>query len=173
MTEETIQTHHQSEEQEAGEARKKFMILTLRGNLYSVPLTDVKEVVTSYNITPVPKLPVHYKGVINLRGQIVTVIDLGKKLGFADVEFIEKMTCVVIFQVEDIVLGALVDEVVAVESYKTSAIQFSTKAAESTTKDKEISRVIRAENGSLIMLIDVEKALGLEQIRAMRDTLVS
>ncbi len=155
--------------EEESDRRDKYMVFSLRGKLHCMLLSNIKEVVTTFKITPLPKMESHYHGVINLRGQIVTVLDLGKKLNYVPIQIVEKKSCIIIIQVEDLVLGALVDEVLSVELFKRSESQFSTLSGDHPSgREKGVSRVIRPEKGGLILQVDVERAFDIHQIRNLK-----
>jgi purine-binding chemotaxis protein CheW len=64
---------------------KRYIAFLLGDEQYAIPLLQVKEVIEMSRPTPIPQTPPYFKGVINLRGQVISVIDLRLKLGMAEV----------------------------------------------------------------------------------------
>ncbi|RMG00321.1 MAG: hypothetical protein D6726_11430, partial [Nitrospirae bacterium] len=65
-------------------ALEEFLLFRLGGELYSIPMKRIQEIINIYGITPVPRSPEHLKGIISLRGKIIPVIDLKKLLSITD-----------------------------------------------------------------------------------------
>lgn len=75
----------------------KYLTFTLASEAYGVPVLKVREIITMLPITSVPQMPNHVKGVINLRGKVIPVIDLRTKLGLPDPPASEN-NCIVVVQ---------------------------------------------------------------------------
>lgn len=69
------------------ESLEKFLGFSLGTEEYAIPLLSVKEVIALPEITPVPFSPPHFLGIINLRGQIISVMDLRKKFALGEAKF--------------------------------------------------------------------------------------
>lgn len=95
----------------------KHLGMLLGGELLVVPILAVQEIVGNQDITPVPRMPVHVRGVINLRGRVLAVVDLRIRLGMEAVPP-TKRTCIVVAQVPGadgpVAMGLLVDQVTEV-----------------------------------------------------------
>ena len=131
---------------------------------FCVPLTSVREVVALPQTTRVPYTPSHFLGIMNLRGQIVSVFDLRLKLGQQAEKHAE--TSVIICDYEDLVFGVVVDFVKSVLSIDSSQIQ-EPPMVESKISTEYLTGVVERE-GRLILLLSLGKALSLEDIAAMR-----
>jgi purine-binding chemotaxis protein CheW len=68
-------------ETHAGKAAGKYLTFIMGGNAYGIPILKVREIIRLIDITPIPRMPEYVRGVINLRGKIVPVIDLRMKFG--------------------------------------------------------------------------------------------
>jgi purine-binding chemotaxis protein CheW len=94
--------------------RRQYLSFTLAGNDYAVAILQVKEILQYETVTPVPSVPRSVRGIINLRGSVVPVIDLTVKFGLA-VAPVTKRTCIVIVEAalegERTVLGFVADAV--------------------------------------------------------------
>ncbi len=100
------------------------MTFRLGSDTYAVPCTRVQEIMGVQEIKVVPSAPVFVKGVINVRGKIVPVVDLRLKLGFFEREY-KRRTCVIITQIENstaekLTIGIVVDSVAHVLTLKAS-----------------------------------------------------
>jgi len=83
---------------DAGSSRGKYLTFTLGGESYGVPVTAVREIIRLCPITPVANMPPHVRGVINLRGKVIPVVDLRLRFGLPAPPDHDR-TCIVIAQV--------------------------------------------------------------------------
>lgn len=104
------------------ETYQKLLTFSLGSEGYGVSIIKVKEIIGMMDITPVPKTPEFIKGVINLRGKIIPVMDLRIKFGMDEKEYNER-TCIIVAEVNikgsQKLLGVVVDmvsEVVTISS---------------------------------------------------------
>ncbi len=94
---------------------KKYLTFVLQKEEYGIGILRVREIIGFMDVTPVPRTPDFVKGVINLRGQVIPVIDLRKKFGMPEAE-ITRETCIIVVEVkredEEVVqMGIVVDNV--------------------------------------------------------------
>lgn len=89
---------------------QQFLTFLLEGQEYGVELLNIQEIRGFSPITPIPNVPIHVRGVMNLRGTVLPVIDLRMKFHLPDVEY-TKFTVIVIITVADRMVGLLVDAV--------------------------------------------------------------
>lgn len=97
----------------------RFLSFYVGDSLYALELLYVKEIISMQQITVVPSLPHYIKGIINLRGKVVPVIDVRIKLNQPNPEYNEK-TCIIITEVNDMQVGLIVDGVAEVVSSSQS-----------------------------------------------------
>ncbi len=88
--------------------RDRYLCFTLGEQSFAVPITVVREIVEMQEITAVPHMPDYLRGVVNLRGQIIPIIDLRLRLGLEFREY-DRRTCIVIVAHEDKQVGLVVD----------------------------------------------------------------
>lgn len=93
----------------------KYLTFALAKESYGIDVLKVREIIRLTTVTPVPQMPAYVRGVINLRGKIIPVIDLRVRFGFADVQNTEQ-TCIVVAQVKlpderSTLMGLIVDGV--------------------------------------------------------------
>src|SRR4051794_19804258 len=108
----TPESHHESPDQSA-HLGGKYLTFALGRESYGMPVLKVREIISMLHITPVPQMPAYVKGVINLRGKVIPVVDLRVKFNLANVG-ISATTCIVVVQVagkpgESLLMGAIVD----------------------------------------------------------------
>lgn len=88
----------------------RFLTFYIGDTVYGLELLHVIEIISIQAITRVPNLPIHIKGIINLRGKIVPVIDIRLKFGLEERAYDEK-TCIVVVVMDDMNIGLIVDSV--------------------------------------------------------------
>ncbi len=95
-------------------SHQHFLTFLLRDECFGISINSVKEIIEYDNVTPIPLMPDFVKGVLNLRGDVVPVIDLSIRFNKAPTE-VQKRTCIVILEIifEDqiVTIGAVVDSV--------------------------------------------------------------
>ncbi len=84
----------------------KYLTFLLGHESYGLPVLQVREIIRLVDITPVPHMPAYIKGVINLRGKLVPVLDLRVRFDLAALEFTES-TCIVVTQVKSVSGGTM------------------------------------------------------------------
>src|SRR6185436_9426885 len=97
------------EERQAVEATEHLVTFLLAQEEYGVDVRLVQEIIRVSSITPVPRAPEFIKGVINLRGRIIPVVDVKRKLGLGDVDASSRLARVVVVRLRDRLVGVLVD----------------------------------------------------------------
>src|SRR6185369_655577 len=97
------------EERKAVEATEHLATFFLAGEEYGVDVRLVQEIIRVTEITQVPRAPEFIKGVINLRGRIIPVVDLKKKLGLGEVDLARRAARIVVVKLRDRLIGLLVD----------------------------------------------------------------
>lgn len=106
----------------------KLLSFGLGEEEYGLDILAVREIIGLIDITPLPRTPEYVKGVINLRGKIIPVIELRKRFGIASVEYTEE-TCIIVVDVpgagdsESRLMGVVVDTVREVLDIPTSAVE--------------------------------------------------
>ncbi|HLE09750.1 MAG: hypothetical protein A2504_14630 [Bdellovibrionales bacterium RIFOXYD12_FULL_39_22] len=142
----------------------KHLIFTLHEEDYGVSLGDVKEVISmANNIRPVPQAPDYYKGLINLRGKIISIVDLRIKLAVKADAYQEKKTSIIITEFEGIMIGSIVDDVKKVKSIPATAIE-PWRSESSKVDQNFITGVAKDDDGALTILLDMRKCLDIDEI---------
>jgi purine-binding chemotaxis protein CheW len=94
--------------QEEDTQRGKFLTLPLGNEVFGIEIKFVTEIIGIQSITYVPEVPVYVKGIINLRGKIIPVIDVRLKFKKPTVEYDDR-TCIIVIDIKDISIGLIVD----------------------------------------------------------------
>ena len=136
----------------------QWVTFRLADEVYGVNVMQVQEVVRVTEIAPVPGAPNYVLGIINLRGNVVTVIDTRTRFGLGTKEE-DDSTRIIILEVDNNVIGILVDSVAEVANLRTSEIETTPNLGnEDNARARYIQGVHSREDGILI-LIDVNKML--------------
>ena len=137
---------------------------------FALHVSKVLNILEMTRITEVPKAPVYMKGVINLRGMVLPVIDTRLKFGLTETVATEK-TCIVVMELklenDKVFVGALVDEVLAVLELEENQIQ-SPPSIGSKYKSEFIYGMAKHDD-SFIMLLDMEKAFSDDEIIELKE----
>ncbi len=137
-------------------ADHRFLAFSLGAEAYAVPLAKVREVIALGEITPIPHTPPHLKGVMNLRGQVISIVDLRTRLRMKPVEKSSE-TAVIILDLHPQSLGMIVDSVNSVLALGSDKIS-PPPDVESSLQADFIQGVARIDNG-LVLIMDIEKGL--------------
>jgi purine-binding chemotaxis protein CheW len=150
---------------------QQYLTFSVSGDEYALPILRVREIISYDGVTRVPRTPPFIRGVINLRGSVVPVIDLARKFGYAEVQQ-TRSTSVVIVEVlldtdsgeQQIVLGLLVDAVNEVMDLRPEDIQpppsFGTRV-----QIAFLTGMGRSGTG-FVLLLDIDKVLAAEDVVA-------
>ena len=150
--------------------QKQYLTFMLGGEMFSISILCIKEIIWYANLTEVPMMPACIRGVINLRGAVVPVLDLSNRFGKPSSPVI-KSTCIVIVEVptaiegEHLNMGVVVDSVQAVLEIPTSEIEPAPSFGAKIRPDfiEGIAKV----NGKFVILLNVNRVLSTEEIGAM------
>lgn len=138
---------------------KSYLRFSLHNESYALPLLSVKEVIAMPEITKLPNTPKHFMGIMNLRGQIISIIDLRAKFNIANSFGAE--TTVIICDIKPFCIGIVVNSVDSVLSVNDENIK-SKPEIESDKKTDYITGVVSVDE-QLILLIDIAKALDVAE----------
>lgn len=134
----------------------KFLTFYIAESVYGVELLHVLEIIGIQPVTYVPGTPVYVKGIINLRGRIVPVIDVRLKFGQCEKEHDER-TCIIVIDMDDMLVGLIVDsvsEVVSVDSEVLSDLPGFTNV----NTNQYLKSISKSEN-HLVLNLDCKKFL--------------
>lgn len=136
----------------------RYLCFNLGADEFAMPLLCVKEVIALPDFTPIPQSPAHYVGMMNLRGQVISVIDLRVKLGIKGSKSME--TSVVIIDLDENSMGVVVDSVNSVLSPPPEHISPPPDLTK-TAASEYVNSIYRRED-RLVLILDVFKILSKE-----------
>ncbi|MDT8403904.1 chemotaxis protein CheW [Sulfuriflexus sp.] len=144
----------------------QWVTFRLEDELYGINVMQVQEVLRHTEIAPVPGAPDYVLGIINLRGNVVTVIETRRRFALMERE-VDDNTRVVIIEVDGQVVGLLVDSVAEVVYLRESEIEKAPEVGNDESS-KYIQGVVTREK-ELLILIDVNKLLSTEEWQEMAE----
>ncbi len=149
----------------AEEAPAQYLTFSLHGEMFAVGILNVKEIIEYGNLTEIPMMPPFIRGVINLRGSVVPVIDLSCRFGNHTTE-ISKRTCIVIVEVQEgdfkHDIGIMVDAVSEVLEIPASEIEPAPSFGAKIRADFILGMGKVA--GKFIILLNIMKVLSVDEI---------
>jgi len=159
MTEETVS---------AISREGKYLTFALADEEYGISILKVKEIIGMMPITTVPQTPEFVKGVINLRGKVMPVMDLRLKFGMDEIEYTER-TCIIVVEIEGqagiVLIGIVVDAVSEVLNIRGEDIEDTPTFGTNLNTDY-ILGMAKMEGGVKILL-DIGKVLSEEEVVAL------
>lgn len=153
--------HDESEQVE--EKAISFLRFSLHDENFAVPLLAVKEVIAMPEVTSIPNTPKYFMGIMNLRGQIISIIDLRIKLNIKNDYNHE--TTVIICEMKPYCVGIVVNSVDSVLNLLPSSIKEKPEIKSQHSTDY-ITGVVNVEN-DIILLVDLLKALDMNDRELM------
>lgn len=141
----------------------RFIEFSLGAEDYAIPLLMVREVISVPDTTPIPKSPPHFLGIMNLRGQVISIVDLRKKLK-VDVKT-NKEEAVIIVDIGGMNIGVVVDSINKVLAFSSEDVS-EMPEVENQNNTQYIFGVYKKEH-SLTILLDIAKVLDLKDMEAI------
>lgn len=153
------------------ESQFQLVTFQLGAELYGVDIMDVKEIVKIQNVRPIPNAPYYVEGIINLRSEIIPIIDLHKRFHLKTLEgtdgYDEFEGGFIILNIEKNKIGIIIDRVARVVQVKQADIQEPPQML-SGIGTEYIKGVIREEIGYLIML-DIRRLFNPKELQKIID----
>lgn len=151
---------------ECNERGGKYLTFSLAAESYGLEILKVQEIIGMMNVTRVPRTPEFIRGVINLRGKVIPVIDLRKKLQFegrADTE----RTCIIVVQVQStdsaVTMGIIVDSVSDVTYIATEQIESAPEFGSSVSTEFILG--MGKVGQKVIILLDADRILSQPELQ--------
>ena len=164
MAEETTLGNSETEDTQ----KDKYLTFHLAGEDYGIEIQYVIEIIGIQTITDVPDMPSFIRGVINLRGKVVPIMDVRARFGLDDREYDER-TCIIVVNIDGTEVGLVVDEVSEVMDIPDAHVE----PAPRTHKNSEDSFIqgMGKVNNDVKILLDVHKLLFSGEMMALTDAL--
>ncbi len=138
----------------------QWVTFRLASETYGVNVMQVQEVLRYTEIAPVPGAPHYVLGIINLRGNVVTVIDTCQRFGLPPIEVTDS-TRIVIIEANQQVIGILVDSVAEVVYLRASEIEIAPNVG--NEESAKFIQGVTHRDGELLILVDLNKLLDEEE----------
>src|SRR5512136_2571787 len=147
------------------EQQHQYLTFMLNSEIFAIGILRIKEIIEYGNLTEVPRMPSFIRGVINLRGAVVPVIDLGSRFG-KQASAVSRRTCIVIIEVqhegEQQVVGVMVDAVNEVLDIPASEIEPAPAFGAKIRTD--FIRGMGKVDGKFVIILNVDHVLSLEEM---------
>lgn len=147
----------------------KYLTFSLEGEEYGIGILKIKEIIGLMPITRVPKTPPFVKGVINLRGKVIPIMDLRLRFGMEPAEYTER-TCIIVVEMAsakgDIMIGLIVDSVSEVLNIKHEDIEQTPSFG--TKLDTEYILGMAKVNKGVKILLNIDRVLTDAEIAQVR-----
>ena len=149
----------------------KYLTFVLGSECYAIAVLRIREIIRLLDITAVPQMPRYIKGVINLRGRVIPIVDLRIKFGLTEVKNTER-TCIVVVQITHpsglkSQMGLLVDAVEDVLNLSAREIEKTPEFG--ATLDTEYILAMANVKGSVKTLLDIDKVVAAEYIQRVEE----
>ncbi len=152
----------------SGSELNQYLTFTLGDELFAMDIGSVREILDDKNITKIPRTPSYMRGVINLRGHAVPVVDLRLKFGMSRTEM-NVNTCIIITEVslgeENAVVGALADSVQEVLEIEPNQIDPPPKMG--TAINVKFIKGMGKRHERFIMILDINQLFSAEELAAV------
>ncbi len=148
----------------------KYLTVVLENEAYGIAVLKVREIMRLQKITPVPQMPAFVKGVINLRGRVIPVVDLRVKFGLK-AEFAER-TCIVVVQVklpsdQVVQMGLIVDSVEEVVTLTAAEIEPTPDFGTKVNTDYLLG--MAKVKGQVKTLLDIDRVVAPDTVKALAE----
>ena len=137
----------------------KFLTFFLEKEEYGLEILKVREIIGMMTITPVPRTPEFIRGVINLRGKVIPIVDLRSKFNMEQIEQTDE-TCIIVVQAAGIQMGIVVDKVSEVLDIVSEDIEDAPSFGTEVNTDYILG--IGKSQGRVKLLLDIDKVLSDE-----------
>lgn len=148
----------------------KYLTFQIAEEEYGIPIQNIKEIIGMMDITSIPKTPEYIKGVINLRGKIIPIMDLRLKFNLSEIKYNHR-TCIIVVEInlEDTkkLMGIVVDTVSEVVNIQKSEIEQSPQYGNDI--EQEFLTGLGKVKGKVILLLEIEKVLNMEEMVILKE----
>jgi len=143
----------------------KYLTFSLAGEEYGIRIRKVREIIGMMTVTQVPQTPYYTKGVINLRGKVIPVVDLRLKFGMEAKNYTDR-TCIIVVEITEkgntIVTGLVVDSVSEVVNIREGDVDNTPEFGSSV--DTNYIMGVAKTGGGVKVLLDIDRVFGSEEI---------
>lgn len=133
----------------------KYLIFTMDNELYGMEIRYITEIIGIQPITEVPEMPVYIKGITNLRGKIIPVMDARLRFGKEEKDYDDR-TCIIVLDTDDVSVGLIVDSVAEVLTIQDEDIA---PPPEVNREGHKFIKGVGKSGGNVKLLLDCHKLL--------------
>lgn len=133
---------------------ERFLTFVSDGLIFGISTNQVIEIINNHMIRPLPMVPDYVRGVINLRGQILPIIDMRLRMGKPFLEYTPK-TCIIILEIDSTIIGIVVDsvsQVINIDLEQASPIPIE-------NRQELTNLMISTEDGTVVLLLECEQII--------------
>ncbi len=153
-------------EEDSDEMRGKYLTFWTDSQLFGVPIADVVQIIGIQEITPIPDSPAYAKGVINLRGSIIPVIDVRVRFSKEETQYSER-TCIIVTKIDESYIGFIVDSVDEVTNIGDDDISPPPKISKDRT-NAYLTGIGKVQN-KVVLLLDTSRILNDTEIEEVNN----
>ena len=147
-----------------GDHLEKYLTFVVDEEVYGLEILKVREIVAMMHISKVPLVPKFVKGVINLRGKVIPVIDIRLKFDMEDIEYNEHTT-IIIVDIDEVSIGFIVDKTSEVVKIDKSNLMPPPKFG--TGIDTSFLKSMAKTQNNVTMIVDLEKLFSSEEMMSL------
>jgi len=147
--------------------RGRFLTFTIEENIYGLPIRFVTEIIGVQTPTKVPETPDYVKGIINLRGRIIPLVDVRLKFGKEEIPYTER-TCIIVIDVNTVAVGLIVDKVNDVLTLEDHQIALPPPPGTLGFENRYIDGIGKAGD-IVLLLLDAEHLLRTEEMEIIEN----
>ena len=148
----------------------KYLTFSMAGEEYGIGILKIKEIIGMMSITTVPQTPEFIKGVINLRGKVIPVIDLRLRFGMNANDYTER-TCIIVVEIPGptgtVMIGIVVDSVSEVLSIKGDEIEETPTFGTKLNTDYILG--MAKMDGGVKILLDIDRVLSRDEMQVLEE----
>ncbi len=155
-----------AEKKETSAVEGKFLTFVLGEEIYGIEILKAREIIGLMDITTVPQTPDYMKGVINLRGKVIPVIDLRMKFSMPEEEHTQE-TCVIVVEVNSTSIGIIVDSVSEVSDINGGEIEDAPKFGQGI--DTSFIMGLGKVKEKIIIMLDIDAVLASDELEMVKE----
>ncbi len=148
----------------------KYLTFTLADEEYGIGILKIKEIIGMLPVTMVPKTPEFLKGVINLRGKVIPVVDLRLRFGMERIDYTER-TCIIVVEITGeagmVQMGIVVDAVSEVLSIKAEEIEDTPNFG--TRLESDFILGMAKKEGGVKILLNIDRVLNAQEVTLLEN----
>lgn len=152
----------QNNEENGGE---RYLAFLLGKEHFAIPLLQVKEVIEMSSPTPIPQTPSYFKGIINLRGQVISIVDLRSKLELEKLEDGPKAAIIILDLEPNLYLGVVVDRISSVLAFSREDMS---EAPEIFSQKRKYIKGVAKRDNRLVLIFDIASTLNLADLDILK-----